>query len=47
MSGLASEEERQRAQEAGFEGYIKKPFGAADVVAAVEAALAQRHACAT
>jgi signal transduction histidine kinase/CheY-like chemotaxis protein len=44
MSGLTSEEERQRARVAGFEGHLKKPFGEADVVTAVEAALAQRHA---
>ena len=43
MSGLTSETERQRARVAGFEGHIKKPFGEADVVAAVEAALAHRH----
>ncbi len=43
MSGLASEEERQRALAAGFAGHIRKPFGEADVIAAVRAALAPRR----
>ncbi|MEO8156393.1 MAG: response regulator [Betaproteobacteria bacterium] len=43
MSGMPSEAERQRTQEAGFEGHIQKPFGEADVVAAVGAALAHRR----
>jgi signal transduction histidine kinase/CheY-like chemotaxis protein len=43
VSGLASEASRQRTQEAGFVGHIKKPFDEAAVVAAVDAALSQRQ----
>jgi CheY-like chemotaxis protein len=43
ISGLASEADRQRAREAGFEAHIKKPFDAAAVVAAVSAALRNRQ----
>ena len=39
MSGLASDAVRKRTLEAGFEGYIKKPFDIATVVGAVDAVL--------
>ena len=39
VSGVASEASRQRAQDAGFEGHIKKPYDDAAIVAAVGAAL--------
>jgi len=41
VSALASEVDRQRTRDAGFEAYLEKPFDEAAVVAAVEAAL--RH----
>ncbi len=44
MSGLTSGEERQRTRAAGFKGHLKKPFGEADVVTAVKAALGHRNA---
>jgi CheY-like chemotaxis protein len=43
VSGLASEESRERALQAGFEGHIKKPYDEAAVVAAVGAALERRR----
>ena len=43
VSGLESDASRQRTQEAGFDGHLKKPFDEAAVVAAVGAALAQRQ----
>jgi signal transduction histidine kinase/CheY-like chemotaxis protein len=43
VSGLASEQSRERALQAGFEGHIKKPFDEAAVVAAVGAALERRR----
>ncbi|HEX6267355.1 MAG TPA: response regulator, partial [Burkholderiales bacterium] len=42
ISGLASDADRQRTREAGFEAHIKKPFDRAAVVAAVDAALGHR-----
>jgi signal transduction histidine kinase/CheY-like chemotaxis protein len=42
VSGLASEADRQRTRDAGFEGHINKPFDEAAVVAAVGAALSPR-----
>ena len=42
MSGFTSDEDRKRTREAGFEGHIAKPFGRADIVAAVGAAFSQR-----
>lgn len=39
VSGLASDADRQRTRDAGFEGHINKPFDEAAVVAAVGAAL--------
>ena len=43
MSGLASDADRKRTRDAGFEGHIGKPFGEAAVVAAVGAALTHRQ----
>lgn len=37
ISGLASEADRRRAREAGFEGHLQKPFDEAAIVAAVGA----------
>lgn len=42
MSGLASDADRRRTREAGFEGHITKPFDEAALVAAVGAALNPR-----
>jgi len=42
VSGLASDADRQRTRDAGFEGHINKPFDEAAVVAAVGAALSPR-----
>jgi signal transduction histidine kinase/DNA-binding response OmpR family regulator len=42
ISGLASEDDVRRTREAGFHSHIKKPFDAAAVVAAVEAAVRSR-----
>jgi two-component system chemotaxis response regulator CheY len=39
VSALASDVDRQRIRDAGFEGYLKKPFDRAAVVAATGAAL--------
>ena len=43
ISGLASEADRERTREAGFEAHIKKPFDEATVAAAIAAALRHRH----
>ena len=43
ISGLASDADRERTREAGFEAHIKKPFDEATVAAAVAAALRHRH----
>lgn len=42
VSGLGSETSRERARQAGFAGYLKKPFDEAGVIASVRTALA-RH----
>jgi signal transduction histidine kinase/DNA-binding NarL/FixJ family response regulator len=42
ISGLASEDDLGRMREAGFHAHIKKPFDAAAVIAAVEAAVRYR-----
>jgi DNA-binding response OmpR family regulator len=42
MSGLANEDDRRRAREAGFHAHLKKPFDATAVIAAVEAAIRYR-----
>lgn len=42
MSGLASEADRRRTQEAGFEAHIMKPFDTATVTAAIRTALKAR-----
>ena len=39
VTALASDTDRQRTREAGFEGHINKPFDEAAIVAAVDAAL--------
>jgi signal transduction histidine kinase/ActR/RegA family two-component response regulator len=44
ISGLASDADRRRTREAGFEAHIKKPFDQAAIVAAVGTALADRRA---
>jgi len=46
MSGVASAMSRERTRQAGFAGYIRKPFDEAAVVAAIGAALAPRDASA-
>jgi len=46
MSGVASAMSRERTRQAGFSGYIRKPFDEAAVVAAIGAALALRDASA-
>ena len=43
ISGLASEADRKRTREAGFEAHIKKPFDEATVAVAIAAALRHRH----
>ena len=43
ISGLASDADRERTRNAGFEAHIKKPFDEATVAAAVAAALRHRH----
>lgn len=43
MSGLASENDLKRAREAGFHAHIKKPFDAAAVTSALEAAVRFRQ----
>jgi len=42
VTALASDTDRQRTREAGFEGHINKPFDEAAIVAAVDAALHPR-----
>ncbi len=43
ISGLASDADRERTREAGFEAHIKKPFDELSVATAVAAALRHRH----
>jgi signal transduction histidine kinase/ActR/RegA family two-component response regulator len=43
ISGLASDADRERTRQAGFEAHIKKPFDEVTVAAAVAAALRHRH----
>lgn len=43
ISGLASDADRERTREAGFDAHIKKPFDEASIAAAVAAALRHRH----
>jgi diguanylate cyclase len=43
ISGLASEADRERTRDAGFEAHIKKPFDEVTVAAAITAALRHRH----
>lgn len=42
MSGLASGADHRRAEEAGFDGSIDKPFDDEDLLAVIGAALARR-----
>ena len=42
VSGLASSADHRRIKEAGFAGYIDKPFDAARLLAAIDDAMAQR-----
>lgn len=37
------EEDRKRVQEAGFDGYIPKPFRIANLVSSIQAVLRERH----
>jgi diguanylate cyclase len=43
ISGLASDADRERTREAGFDAHIKKPFDEATVAVAIAAALRHRH----
>jgi signal transduction histidine kinase/CheY-like chemotaxis protein len=43
ISGLASDADRERTREAGFDAHIKKPFDEVTVAAAVTAVLRHRH----
>jgi CheY-like chemotaxis protein/anti-sigma regulatory factor (Ser/Thr protein kinase) len=43
VSGLASDTDRERTREAGFQAHLKKPFDVAEIVATARAALARRQ----
>jgi CheY-like chemotaxis protein len=43
VSAFASAADRARTREAGFAAHIAKPFDETDLIAAVGAALGQRH----
>ena len=43
VSGFASQESYQRSREAGFDGYVSKPFEYATLVASLQQAMAARQ----